>query len=140
MVPGNQAVSNVVNAGISYAYDGGLTRTSSSGPLTIFRYHSSDYRLPHWKIDTNEMTRALAYWRGGRYRPNLAMPDGYEETTNAYAGRNSGRHSADYLSPAWKIKVVEIARVLNYWRSGGYHVDLSQPDGYNAGTNGPGPL
>jgi hypothetical protein len=140
-VPGNMAVSNTMSGSVTYRYQGSAGNNNMFlNALTIFRYHSADYSSPYRKISVSKITRMLNYWRStGGYRPNPATVDGYEATTNLYTGPDTGRHSADYAVPYWKISVAEITRMLNYWRGGGYHVDLSTPDGYAAGTNGPGP-
>ena len=46
----------------------------------------------------------------------------------------------DYRDPQWKIDAFEASKLLGYWRAGSYHIEPSEPDGYDAGpgdTNGP---
>ena len=82
----------------------------------------------------------LSYWRGGYYKPSSQGNDGYALSKTLYTGStNYGIHSANYKPAKWQIDGDEMNRVLAYWRAGGYHVDLSTPDGYAPTNSGPGP-
>ena len=138
-VPGNQAVSNSLGAVVSF---NGLA--AEVAPIAIFRYHSADYRRDlsgetagqFRKIDSTEINRVLSYWRLG-YKPDTAGYDGFS-AASGYAGTEAAHHSAD-VNTDWAISLGELLPVQNYWRSGGYHVDLATADGYAADRMGIGP-
>jgi hypothetical protein len=138
-VPGNQAVSNSLGAVVSF---NGLA--AEVAPIAIFRYHSADYRRDlsgetagqFRKIDSTEINRVLSYWRLG-YKPDAAGYDGFS-AASGYTGTETAHHSAD-VNKNWAISLGELLPVQNYWRSGGYHVDLTTADGYAADRAGIGP-
>ncbi len=139
-IPGNAAVSNQLEATVEYSYAGSdQTNTMAAVKAPIFRYHSSDYRSPTRRIDAQELSYVQTYWRVGGYKPLATTRDGYT-AEDGYAGAiDPGLHSADYDGTDWEISSTEINRVLDYWRNGGYHVDLTEPDGYSTAELGPGP-
>jgi hypothetical protein len=138
-VPGDQAVSNSLGAVVSFS---GLS--ADVVPIAIFRYHSADYRRDlsgetagqFRKIDSTEINRVLSYWRFG-YKPDAAGYDGFS-AASGYTGTEMAHHSAD-VNKNWAISLGELLPVQNYWRSGGYHVDLTTADGYAADRAGIGP-
>ena len=137
-VPGNAAVSNDLGATVSYQFDGGPAQEVTAAAIPIFRFHSAEYRVVNRKIDSFEASRVLGYWRIGGYSPNPAGADKYSATNGWTGGDEYGLHSADYNND-WAISVGEADRLLTYWRTNGYHVNLETDDGYDAGLVGDGP-
>ena len=134
-VPGNQPTTNSVGGDVDFRF---TTMTAARltdalpSPLAVSRYHSADYREPYWVVDGTEVSRVLAYWRGGGY---FVHPDGYDgyAPTNApdIGGESNNLHSADYRADYWVIDSEEASRVLAYWRSGGYGANGEGHDGYS---------
>lgn len=103
--------------------------------------HTADYKHPSsnpqpgpdWKIDAQEYSRVLSFWRNGSYSVDPETVDGYIE---GEAGSPLGElHDADYAEPYWTIETGEAQRILAYWRAGAYHVQVDPPteDGYAPG-------
>ena len=65
---------------------------------------------------------------------NHVEPTGLDGYAAGGGNTNGPLHSADYRDARWAILMLEINRVLSYWRAGGYHVDASGLDGYAPGT------
>ena len=120
------AVSAYNDAGVESALSKELMVTIPPPKL-----HSADYASPHLVIDSKEVGRVLSYWRTGGYQVDAAGPDGFAAThTPATANTHGALHSADYAAPHHVIDASEAARVLAYWRAGGYTPDASGVDGY----------
>jgi hypothetical protein len=90
-----------------------------------------------WAIGSSEVSRVLAYWRGGAYHEDAVGCDGYSVGPGSAQGP---RHSADYQEPHWQLDGSEVNRVLAYFRSDGYRIDPSGLDGYAPGKAGVGVL
>jgi hypothetical protein len=139
--PPNAGVSNNLGGQVVCGFGSpGMTVTSVFGEMPIFRYHQADYRAPHRTIDLTEIVRLLSF---NFYKMSSLGDDGYAVSTTRYTGStNNGLHSADYNNAgtnSWAIDSEEEGRVNSYWSANGYHVDLTTPDGYAAGIEGPGP-
>jgi hypothetical protein len=94
-------------------------------------WHSADYAAPFGVIDDTELARALAYWRTGGYSADPSSPDGYVATATPPSDADpADRHRGDFRAPYYQFDGTEIARLLAYWRAGGYTPDPSGPDGY----------
>ena len=94
-------------------------------------WHSADYAAPFGVIDSTELARALAYWRAGGYSVDPSAPDGYVATGGPPADADpAARHRGDFRAPYYQFDGTEIARLLAYWRAGGYAPDPNGPDGY----------
>ncbi|MDR2849468.1 MAG: hypothetical protein LBW77_02860, partial [Verrucomicrobiota bacterium] len=138
-VPGDQAVSNAIAATVTVN-----GATLDVPEIAVYRYHSADYRSDltggqtgqFRKIDSTEINRVLAYWRKG-YKPDPLGYDGFSASAD-YHGTETTHHSSD-LNKDWAISNDELNYTLAYWRSDGYHVDLTKPDGYAAERAGAGP-
>jgi hypothetical protein len=90
--------------------------------------------IPPNQNETKFIHDTVTYYLSGmtNFARLMAAPDPLPVNVLLY-------HSADYRDPRWIIDNEEVSRVLLYWRALAYHVDPSQPDGYNAGpgnTNG----
>jgi hypothetical protein len=131
---------------------GTLSVPAQPEAILISKYHSSDYQtsfanqVPNWKIDSQEASRTLKYYRTGTGLYHVTditsgTPDGFDVGAD---GVNPWFHSADYRTslvnptPDGRIDSVETSRVLKYWRTGtgDYHPTNSTPatvDGYDTG-------
>ena len=146
-VPGNQtSIVTFTNASVDLTFTPGsgsaisATSVAMADNAECWRFHSADYGRrvsgrtvaggSDWVIDATEMNRVLAYWRntGGNYYLNSSGLDGY----SVVAGTDpaSALHSADYEGTYGVIDAAEAARVVGYWRAGGYQVNASSIDGY----------
>jgi len=147
-VPGNQAslvaFSNA-NAAITFTPDAGTVMAAALGmseKAACGRIHSADYghRVSgrtvagsDWVIDATEANRVLSYWRGGGYYITPMGLDGYAPGF-VEGNVNSAKHSADYDGTVGQMSAEEAQRVIAYWKSGAYHVDVTGADGYAEGT------
>ncbi len=130
------------------AYNADLTESSLTSDLVVStepedpsRWHSADYAAPFGVIDGAELARVLSYWRTGGYTTDAATADGYTPSASADLGDSEGeRHSSDFIAPYGRIDGTEMARVLAYWRAGGYTQDPAGPDGYAPMAATPAPL
>jgi hypothetical protein len=137
-VPPGDAGARNIGGIVSYMLDGMANPAetpASPNPLVLtlypHTYHTADYQDARWVIDGVEVSRVLAYWRAGGYRPNPAGFDGYAVGSKAtFDGGTNIRHRADYMHPFWKINAPEANRVLAYWRAGGYRLDPLGEDGF----------
>ena len=117
------------------AYNSVGIESSFSGEITLVtppvQWHSADYADPRFEIDSAEVSRVLDYWRTGGYYSDPAGPDGFAATDAPdTVNTNGALHSADYAAPHHVIDASEAARVLAYWRAGGYAPDAAGVDGY----------
>jgi len=135
-VPGNAALTNRL-AGKALVELEGRTNVAEAvawpDPLPLQRYHSADFRAPFWVIDGGELNRVLGYWRTGGYTVQPDSLDGYRASTEPETNAvQDCRHSADFRAPVGEIDDGEVNQVLAYWRVGGYVVQPSSVDGYEA--------
>ena len=117
------------------AYNSLGIESSFSGAITLVtppvQSHSADYTDPRFEIDSAEVSRVVSYWRAGGYCSDPAGDDGFAATNApATVNTNGALHSADYAAPYHVIDASEAARVLAYWRAGGYAPDAAGVDGY----------
>lgn len=121
------AVSAYNSTGVESAFSDELVVTTPpAGPR-----HTADYASPYFEIDSEELDRVLSYWRAGGYATDPASPDGFAPTnTPDTVNTNDGVHSADYAAPYRIMDVLEVSRVLAYWRAGGYEADATSTDGF----------
>ncbi len=86
-----------------------------------------------WRVSLNELLRLIQFYNSGGLHCSPGSEDGYE----AGAGGDTacGNHSADYLTPNWRIELSELLRVVQFYNSPNraYHRADGTEDGFAPG-------
>lgn len=96
-------------------------------------WHSAD-RDMNWKIDLRELLRVIQFFNSWGYHcanTPTATEDGYE--VGEGSNHNCKPHTSDYNPQDWKIDLRELLRLIQFFNSGGYHIDATGEDGFGVG-------
>ncbi|MCX8065289.1 MAG: hypothetical protein N3G21_08985, partial [Candidatus Hydrogenedentes bacterium] len=96
-------------------------------------YHSADTNRD-WKVDLRELLRVIQIFNSWGYHcaENPALTeDGY--SIGSGTNHNCKPHSSDYNPQDWKVDLRELLRVIQFFNSGGYHLNPLGEDGYGIG-------
>lgn len=96
-------------------------------------YHSADTNKD-WKVNLKELLRVIQIFNSWGYHcanNPLDTEDGY--LIGSGANHSCKPHSSDYNPQDWKIDLRELLRVIQFFNSGGYHLDPLGEDGYGIG-------
>jgi hypothetical protein len=89
--------------------------------ISVNPIHCADYGEPFGVIDTDEVSRILAYWRSDGYQINPEGEDGY---TVGIGDTDGPCHCVD-LDCDWTISTDEKDSVLDLWRCNNYEYNIS---------------
>ncbi len=97
-------------------------------------HHSADTNMD-WRIDLRELLRIIQFFNSWGYHcaeDPSSTEDGY--LTGVGTNHSCKPHSSDYFPQNWKIELGELLRAIQFFNSGGYHLDPLGEDGYGIGT------
>ncbi len=108
-----------------------------SVPFTIqidpFGYHNADTDQ-NYEISQSELMRVIQFYNTGGYHC-ADTPTSTEDGFEPGLGDNHSRaaHHSDYNPQDWQINQSELLRLIQFYNTGGYHVDATGEDGFAQG-------
>lgn len=100
----------------------------ASTPPTEATRHSADYQF-NGKINLVELLRVIQFFNMGEFHCQAGTEDGYAPGSGA---RDCAPHASDYNGgPNWRINLMELLRVIQFFNVCGYAVEAGTEDGFS---------
>ena len=97
--------------------------TQSPLPVAIGACGHSADRDVDCRLDLSEILRVIALFNAGGYHCAEAgevSEDGYVPGIDLES-QNCARHDSDFEAPEWRITILEVLRLVQFFNTGGYH-------------------